>query len=110
MTSPMSLGRACLPLAGALLCAASWAQTTTRASVDSSGVQANFDCRNPSLSADGRWIAFESEASNLVPGDTNNFLDVFVHDRSTGATTRVSVSSSGAQGIYASYHPTISAD
>ncbi len=70
---------------------------TTRVSVDSSGAQATRGSWNPSISADGRYVAFDSEASNLVIGDTNYAWDVFVHDRQTGATTRVSVDSSGNQ-------------
>ena len=71
---------------------------TTRVSVDSSGNQANGDCGAPDISADGRYVAFWSKASNLVPGDTNHAIDIFVHDRQTGATERVSVDSSGNQG------------
>jgi hypothetical protein len=51
-----------------------------------------------SISADGRFVAFSSAASNLVPGDTNHKADVFVHDRQTGTTQRVSVASDGTQG------------
>src|SRR5262249_20879225 len=50
------------------------------------------------ISANGRFVAFTSEASNLVPGDTNQHEDVFVHDRLAGTTQLVSVSSSGQQG------------
>lgn len=49
----------------------------------------NSDSQNPSLSADGRYLAFNSHASNLVPGDTNGFSDIFLWDRQTGATTRI---------------------
>ncbi len=73
------------------------AGTTTRVSVDSNGAQASGSSLDPSISADGRYVAFQSNASNLVPGDTNRFLDVFVRDRVAGTTTRVSVDSSGAQ-------------
>jgi VCBS repeat-containing protein len=62
------------------------------------------------LSADGRYVAFSSSASNLVPGDTNGVADVFVHDRATGATTRVSVAGDGTQGDDLSYDPVLSAD
>jgi Tol biopolymer transport system component len=82
---------------------------TTRASVDSSGNEANGTSQNPSLSADGRYVVFDSNASNLVPGDTNGAADVFVHDNVTGETTRVSVDSSGAQGDGESVYPWISA-
>ena len=83
---------------------------TTRVSVDSSGVQGNGGSYRPSISADGRYVAFDSTADNLVTGDTNATDDVFVHDRQTGATTRVSVDSSGGQGDNGSYRPSISAD
>jgi Tol biopolymer transport system component len=83
---------------------------TTRVSVSSAGAQANGGSDKPSISADGRYVAFESQASNLVAGDTNATEDVFVHDRQTGTTTRVSVSSAGAQGDGHSNAPSISAD
>ena len=57
------------------------AATTRRVSVASDGVQANDSSIRPSISADGRFVAFDSYASNLVPGDTNGPYDVFVHDR-----------------------------
>ena len=76
---------------------------TMLASVSQSGEPASCRCiptvqGPPSLSADGRFVAFQSNAVNLVPGDTNGTTDVFVWDRLTGATERVSVSSNGAQG------------
>jgi Tol biopolymer transport system component len=83
---------------------------TTRVSVSSSGGQANGQSFSPSISADGRYVAFYSDATNLVAGDTNNADDVFVHDRQTGATTRVSLSSAGGQTDAGSYLPAISAD
>jgi Tol biopolymer transport system component len=83
---------------------------TTRESVDSSGNQASGDSRFPSLSADGRYVAFASGAANLVPGDTNFLMDVFVHDRVTGQTVRVSVDSNGQQGNGNSFGPVMSAD
>jgi len=83
---------------------------TERVSVDSSGAEGNIDSVSPSISADGQIVAFFSGASNLVPGDTNGYADVFVHDRSTGLTERVSVDSSGGEGNNDSYLPAISAD
>jgi Tol biopolymer transport system component len=80
-----------------LLRAAVASGTTTRVSVSSTGAQANAGSESPAVSADGRFVAFASYASNLVPGDTDGLVDVFVRDRRTGATTRVSVSSTGAQ-------------
>ncbi|MEW6573224.1 MAG: S-layer homology domain-containing protein, partial [Bacillota bacterium] len=71
---------------------------TERVSITSSGVQANGDSYFPSISADGRYVSFSSDASNLVSGDTNKKADVFVHDRWTRQTTRVSVATTGVQG------------
>jgi Tol biopolymer transport system component len=70
---------------------------TTRLSVGRGGRQANGSSGFPAISADGRYVAFTSLASNLVGGDTNRAPDVFVRDLHTGRTTRVSVSSRGAQ-------------
>ena len=67
----------------------------------------------PSISADGRFVAFASYASNLVAGDTNGTDDVFVRDRKQGTTELVSVSSAGEQanaGTYRAPDPSISAD
>jgi Tol biopolymer transport system component len=84
--------------------------TTTCVSVASNGAQGNRQSTAPSISADGRYVAFASLASNLVSGDTNNEPDIFVHDRETGQTNRVSVASDGTQGNGGSYMPSISAD
>ncbi|MDQ3991121.1 MAG: hypothetical protein M3245_02260, partial [Actinomycetota bacterium] len=85
---------------------------TERVSVSSHGAEAgaNADSNIPGLSADGRHVAFQSTASNLVPGDGNGAADVFVHDRATGITERVSVVSDGAEANASSLMPTISAD
>ncbi|MCB2188661.1 MAG: hypothetical protein KQJ78_19760 [Deltaproteobacteria bacterium] len=83
---------------------------TTRVSVDSAGNQGNGLSRAPAISADGRWVAFPSEASNLVAGDTNGNQDVFLHDRQTGATTRVSLSTNGDQPDNTCQSPVISSD
>ena len=84
---------------------------TTRVSVDSNGGEANNASSNAAISADGRFVAFGSEASNLVAVDTNAVSDFFLHDRQTGATTRVSVAKNGDQGNDASlFAPAISAD
>ncbi len=85
-------------------------QVTSRVSVDTSGAQGNDDSYIPSVSADGRYVAFHSNAANLVGGDTNGIWDVFVHDRLSGTTERVSVDSSGAQGNSGSFDSSISAD
>ncbi len=83
---------------------------TTRVSVDSRGRQANGGSAAPSLSGDGRFVGFGSYASNLVDGDTNQDIDVFVHDRQTGETIRVSVDSQGRQANGSSGVPAVSAD
>ena len=70
---------------------------TERVSVGPGGVEANWHCFEPSISASGRFVAFRSAASNLVPDDTNAKWDIFVHDRKKGVTTRVSVASDGTQ-------------
>ena len=64
----------------------------------------------PNVSADGRFVAFTSEAPNLVSGDTNQRPDVFLHDMTTGRTTRVSVGTSGAQGDDGSWLSSLSPD
>jgi len=93
---------------------------TIRVSVASDGTQANGnnDATRLFISADGRYVAFKSDATNLVEGDTNGFQDCFVHDRMTGETTRVSVASDGTQAngdcgrlwMVLMYGPSISAD
>jgi archaellum component FlaF (FlaF/FlaG flagellin family) len=71
---------------------------TERISVDSAGNEAlGGDSEWPKISADGRYVVFTSSATNLVPDDTNGLADVFVHDRDTGLTERISVDSDGNQ-------------
>jgi Tol biopolymer transport system component len=84
--------------------------TADLVSVDSNGTGANNGCWWPSISADGRFVAWDSEATNLVSADTNRASDVFVHDRQSGATERMSVDDSGAQGAGWSSSASISAD
>jgi Tol biopolymer transport system component len=86
------------------------AVSTTRVSVDSGGNQGNANSSEPAISSDGRFVAFRSAATNLVPGDTNGADDIFVHDRQTGATGAVSVDSAGNQGNGRSSAPSISSD
>ena len=82
----------------------------TRVSVTSDGQEAYGESFRPSISADGRYVAFDSYAGNLAEGDTNGCLDVFVHDRATGVTRIVSASSDGTIGNLGSAGPTISPD
>src|SRR5438034_301190 len=93
------------------------AQTTERVSVASGGTtEGNDTSLGSALSADGRFVAFDSAATDLVAGDTNGVSDVFVHDRQTGTTERVSVASDGAQGnnrsslVTFAFPPALSAD
>jgi len=85
-------------------------EITTRISVNSTGNQGSFDAFNPAISADGRFVAFESNSTNLVADDTNNISDIFLHDRLNGTTTRISVGSTGQEGDRPSLNPSISAD
>jgi len=82
----------------------------TRESVTNGGVQGNGDSGFPVISADGRFIAFESAAGNFVAGDTNGNFDIFMKDRQTGAITRVSTSPTEAQANGNSFTPSISGD
>ncbi len=89
--------------------------TTSRVSLDSNGIQGNSGSFDPSISADGRYVAFESDADNLVPNDNNNGIggdinDIFVRDLQTNTTILVSVTSDGIQGDSNSFTPSISAD
>lgn len=93
--------RAADPLAG---------RTVARVGLSTTGVEGNGSSRNPSVSADGRFVAFASDADNLAPGDTNGYSDVFVRDLLTGETTRVSRSSTGGETDENSIDPSISGD
>jgi len=84
--------------------------TTARVSEGWSGGDAFGESRYPSISEDGRWIAFSSDAPNLVVDDTNGFQDVFVLDRQTGLMSRVSMAWDGSEGNDNSRTPSISAD
>ncbi len=83
---------------------------TERVSVDSGGIQSNGPSYNPAISMDGRCVAFISAATNLVASDDNALPDVFLHDRATRTTTRVSVSTQGNQSNGPSYRCGISAN
>nr|WP_281720037.1 hypothetical protein [Nitrosomonas nitrosa] len=88
---------------------ASTAQTF-RVSVDSAGAEGNGVSEQPSISGDGRFVAFRSAADNLVPGDTNGLSDIFVHDLLTGTTERASVATNGDQLTAASSLPFLDED
>jgi cysteine-rich repeat protein len=84
------------------------AATTIRVSVDGNGVEADSHSFGPAMSADGRYVGFSSQATNLVPGGSG--LDVFVHDTLTGSTERVSVQTGGGTANCCSAGPHISDD
>jgi Cadherin-like/Domain of unknown function (DUF4114) len=94
--------------------------STTRISVSSDGTQGNdlsgtdtastISFVKNSISADGRYVAYESLASNLVTGDSNGKSDIFVYDRQTNTNQLVSLANNGDRGNNSSIHPVISAD
>jgi len=79
-------------------------------SSDSSGTSGNAASSNASMSADGRYLVFNSTATNLVTNDTNAVSDIFMKDMSTGATTLVSQTSSGTLGNALSFRPALSSN
>jgi len=86
-----------------------WASgQTRRVSLAADGSEGNADSGWPAISADGRWVVFASDASNLVPGDTNGASDVFLVDLQGGGIERISVSAAGTQANGASTQPAIS--
>ncbi|MBP6912673.1 MAG: peptidoglycan-binding protein [Candidatus Pacebacteria bacterium] len=84
--------------------------TTTRVSVSTAGVEGDDHASLSSMSSDGRYVAFSSNATNLVVGDTNNKGDIFVRDTQLNTTTRVSVSTAGVESNDSSQPNTISND
>src|SRR5882672_5858816 len=102
-----------LAFATATATAAATAQDAiTRMSVDSSGGQGDRNSHSfqQAVSGDGRFVVFDSDAATLVANDTNGERDVFVHDRVTGATVRLSFGPTGAEGNGPSIMPAISKD
>jgi Tol biopolymer transport system component len=85
------------------------ANTTTRVSISTDGKQATGDSVRPSISANGRFVAYQSEAA-LQSDDTNKKTDVYLHDLETKETTRVSIGPGGAEGNAGSFSPSLSAD
>jgi Tol biopolymer transport system component len=86
------------------------AGTVERVSVGVAGAEADGDSGTASISGDGRYVAFQSKATNLALGDTNGVADVFVRDRVAGTTTRLSVNDQGDEADGPSERPAISAD
>ena len=105
--APMAIAAAIILAASA---ATALAQTTEQVSVATGGAEANGASDTAAISADGRFVAFESAATNLVGGDTNAAEDIFVHDRQTGTTERVSVATGGTEANGISVNAAISAD
>lgn len=85
-------------------------ETIKLISIDSQGIQGDGPSSFPVISTDGHYIAFHSDATNLVADDTKTYTDIFLHDRITDKTTRISVSSKGTQANNSSYGATISGD
>ena len=83
---------------------------TERISVSTLGIEGNAQSFSPSISADGRYVVFASIANNLVSGDTNNTTDIFLRDRVSGVTRRISVATGGGQSNGVSLSPVISGD
>jgi Tol biopolymer transport system component len=83
---------------------------TVRASVDRDGGDPNDNSVKPSISADGRYVAFESSATDLVPGDTNHYFDIYVRDVVAGTTVRASVDTLGGDPDWWCTDPVISPD
>src|SRR6266508_2632853 len=84
--------------------------TTERVSVDSAGNEADSHSFDPSISDDGRFVAFSSAADNLISGDANRFADIFLHDRETAETSLVSLNTTGLRANKNSSRPSISGD
>lgn len=83
---------------------------TEKINVSSTGEEANADSSGPSITAEGRYVSFTSHADNLISGDTNQQSDIFVRDRVSGTTKRISVSSTGEEANYMSEGSFISPD
>src|SRR5262249_43231004 len=86
------------------------AKTLELESVRTDGAQANDPSVGPAVSQDGGYVAFMSYATNLVSGDTNGVVDIFLRDRNAGTTTRVSVAADGTQADSDSVGTSMSAD
>ena len=84
--------------------------TTERINLAVNGAQANGASSSSDLSADGRYVVYESDASNLVPNDTNGKKDIFIYDRQEKTTARVDVAENGTQSNVDSYSASISDD
>ena len=88
-----------LSVATAALAAVALCACNDRVSVNSSGVQANGLSANPSISRDGRYVVFDSQATNLVPSDTTPDNDLFLRDRAARTTNLITTGTGGATGL-----------
>ncbi|MES2693623.1 MAG: Ig-like domain-containing protein [Verrucomicrobiota bacterium] len=79
-----------------------------RLNLSQQGAQANAGSNNPSLAGNGRYVAFSSDATNLIVGDVNGFADIFIVDTLTGAISLQSVSGTGAQANGSNFRPSVS--
>ena len=102
-----ALGVTCLAAVAATALAADG--DTERVSVGRGGAEGDGAAELASISADGRFVAFDLAAANLVADNMNDLVDVFVHDRLRGRTERVSVSSDGDEAVLPASAPSISA-
>lgn len=84
--------------------------TTTRVSVSTASAESNGNSSDPVISGDGRYVVFQSDATNLVAMDTNTKSDIFIHDTQNSTTDRVSISDSEVEANNGSASPAISAD
>lgn len=84
-------------------------KTTTRVSLTNAGAQISADSFLPTVSADGRYVTFQTAAANVVTGDTNGAVDVFMRDRTANTTTRVSVGANASQLVAGGYQGAVSA-
>lgn len=113
-TSPFAVLAVAAVLAAMLIGLAEGADaatpSTARVSLSSTGAQPSENSEFPAISANGRWVAFQSVSARLVTGDRNNAYDIFLRDRRTGQTRRISVAADGSEGDFDSYNPSISAD
>ena len=90
-----------------------WLKTTRRVSVASDGTQSNGHSDAPAISADGRYVVFQSTASNLVPGlggNANRWTHIYLHDMATRRTELISMAPGGGYSDEGSYEPTVSGD
>ena len=85
-------------------------ETTVLVSKDTSGRGAGNASSSPTISADGRYVVYHSDATNLVAGDTNSRADIFVYDTLTGTTELVTIDTGGSGTDNNSYYPSISGD